>query len=176
MANKSTTDPQNESLIEVDSDNKVIGPIPRGIAHKSPEKYYRTIFIIVKDEKDKVLLQKRSSSKDLYPNCWDLSVGGHVNYGETYTEAAIKELREELGIVTNVKGLRFIGEVLVRLPSSNEFFHVFEYELKSVDEITLNADEVDSTMWMSIEQVKESMQQQELKWYPRPLQVIEALY
>ena len=171
-----TTDPQEELLTKVDSNNKVTGSIPRGLAHKSPDTIYRTIFVVVKDNRGKILLQKRSSSKDLYPDCWDLSVGGHVNYGKSYVETAVKELEEELSIKTNAKELNFIGEVLVKLPSSNEFFNVFEYSLKATDKIRLEANEVSNTKWMSIEEVKASIQQQKLKWYPRPVQVIEALY
>jgi isopentenyldiphosphate isomerase len=176
MSNKKTTDPQSELLTKVDKNNKVIGSIPRGVAHKSPDIIYRTIFVVVKNDKDKVLLQKRSSTKDLYPDCWDLSVGGHVNFGKSYIETAVQELKEELGIKASAKELNFIGEVLVKLPASNEFFHVFEYTLKPTDKIQLEADEVSDTKWMSINEIKESMQQQKLKWYPRPKQVIKALY
>jgi len=176
MSNKKTTDPQSELLTKVDKNNMVIGSIPRGVAHKSPDIIYRTIFVVVKNDKDKVLLQKRSSTKDLYPDCWDLSVGGHVNFGKSYIETAVQELKEELGIKASAKELNFIGEVLVKLPASNEFFHVFEYTLKPTDKIQLEADEVSNTKWMSINEIKESMQQQKLKWYPRPTQVIKALY
>ncbi|MBU2592613.1 MAG: NUDIX domain-containing protein [Patescibacteria group bacterium] len=171
-----TTDPQEELLTEVNSNNEVIGSISREVAHNSPDKIYRTIFVVVKDKTNKILLQKRSSTKDLYPDCWDLSVGGHVNYGKSYLETAVKELEEELGIVTPAKELKFVGEVLVKLPTSNEFFHVFEYKLKPKDNIKLETNEVSKTIWMSIGQVKKTMQQQKLKWYARPLQVIKALY
>jgi len=171
-----TTDSQNELLTEVDGNNVVIGPIQRGVAHNSPNKIYRTIYVVVKDKNSKILLQKRSSTKDLYPGCWDLSVGGHVIYGDSYTGTAVKELEEELGIITSAKELKLVGEVLVKLPMSNEFFRVFDYELKSQDNIRFETNEVSKTMWMSIEQIKESIQQQELKWYPRPVQIIRALY
>ena len=176
MSTKSTTDSQDELLTEVNSKNEVIGPISRGVAHNNPDKFYRTIFIIVKDKDNKILLQRRSSTKDLYPDCWDLSVGGHVNYGKSYLEVAVEELKEELGIIAITKELKFIGEVLVKLPTSNEFFHVFEYKFKPDDRVNMAKDEVSKTMWMSINQVKESMQQRKLKWYARPLQVIKALY
>jgi len=176
MSTTSTTDPQNELLTEVDSNNKVIGPIPRGVAHKRPDKFYRLIYVIVKDKNDKILLQKRSSTKDLYPNCWDLSIGGHVIYNESYLKTAIRELKEELGITASAKELKFVKEVLVKLPISNEFLHIFEYKLKPKDNIKIETDEVSKTMWMTTDQIKKSMQQQKLKWYPRPLQIIKALY
>ena len=167
---------QSELLTEVDKNNKVIGSISRGVAHNSPDKIYRTIFVVVKDKDKKILLQKRSSTKDLYPECWDLSVCGHVAYGKSYLETAVKELAEELGIVASKNDLKLIGEVLVNLPKSNEFFQVFEYCLKSSDTIKIKIDEVDKTTWMSIDQIKESMKKEQNKWYPRPLQVVAALY
>lgn len=171
-----TTDPQNEMLTEVDLNNKVIGPISRKEAHRSPGKIYRTIFVLVKNNKGEMLLQKRSATKDLYPNCWDLSVGGHVNYQKTYEETAVKELEEELGIKTSEKKLIYKGEVLVKLPVSNEYFHVFEYLLEPTDKIRLAKEEITDSMWMKIEDLKESMKNKTLEWYPRPLQIIEALY
>ena len=45
-----------------------------------------------------VLFQKRSATIDRYPGKWDCSVGGHVNYGETFAEAGIRELEEEIGV------------------------------------------------------------------------------
>ncbi len=171
-----TTDSQSELLTEVNSKNEIIGPLARGIAHSCPDKIYRTIYVIVRDKNNKILLQKRSSTKDLYPDCWDLSVGGHVNYGRSYLETAIKELEEEIGIKASAKELKFIGEVLVKLPSSNEFFQVFEYNLKVKDDIKVEVSELSQTAWMTMEEIRESMNQKTLKWYPRPLQVVELLY
>ena len=176
MPNSKTTDPQNELLIEVNSKNEIIGSIPRGIAHKSPEKFYRTIYVVVKNDKDEILFQKRSSTKDLFPDCWDLSVGGHVDFGKGYIETAVRELREELDFIVTEEELKFLGEVLVKLPSSNEFFNVFEYNLKSTDKVDILEDEVSETVWMTMTQVKESMKEGTLKWYPRPLQVVKALF
>jgi isopentenyldiphosphate isomerase len=171
-----TTDPQQELLTEVDKKNKVIGSIKRGIAHNSPDKIYRTIYIIVKNDKNEILLQKRSSTKDLYPDCWDLSVGGHVNFGTSYLGTAIKELEEELNIKCKNNDLKFLGEVLVKLPKSNEFFHVFQYNLKDSDKIKIETTELSQIKWMTIDEVKQSMQTKSLKWYERPLQTIKALY
>lgn len=170
-----TTDPQNEQLTETDSSNKIIGPISRKIAHNSPEKYYRTIYILVFNDRNEILLQKRSSTKDLYPDCWDLSVGGHVDYNSTYEATAIKELEEELGIKTTNEKLILLGEVLVKLPQSNEFFNVYKYQLETDDKLKLSNEEISGIRWMSLADIKDSMRNSTLKWYPRPLQVINSL-
>ena len=47
---------------------------------------------------NKIIVPKRSSNRRLFPNCYDCSVGGHVSSGESYEQAAYRELKEELGI------------------------------------------------------------------------------
>lgn len=55
-----------------------------------------------------VLLRLRDDRLDLpYPNQWDL-VGGAVEAGETITEAALREVKEEIGL--DVRGLEYFGE------------------------------------------------------------------
>ena len=44
-----------------------------------------------------LLIQKRQSFKETYPNLWDITAGGHVISGETSEEAIERELFEELG-------------------------------------------------------------------------------
>lgn len=171
-----TTDPQDELLTQVDEHNRVIGSINRKAAHETPGVYYRTIYVLVINDKGEVLIQRRSVTKDLYPNCWDLSVGGHVNFGKSYEETASRELEEELRLKNTEKDLTYKGEVLVRLPMSGEFFHVYEYRLKSGESVTASTEEVSKTDWMTMEAIKASMATRSLQWYPRPEQVIAALY
>lgn len=46
-----------------------------------------------------LLLQRRAADKDLFPDCWDYSVGEHLKATESYLNGARRGLREELGIV-----------------------------------------------------------------------------
>ncbi|KAL7479569.1 hypothetical protein ACHAW6_005296 [Cyclotella cf. meneghiniana] len=50
----------------------------------------------------RVLLQRRSRYKDTHPNLLDVSCAGHVDAGENIVHCALRELREELGGVSNV--------------------------------------------------------------------------
>jgi len=63
---------------------------------------HRIVRIMLVNDKGEFLLQRRHPKKDIYPNCWDSSVAGHVDAGEDYDTAAKRELEEELG-VTNVE-------------------------------------------------------------------------
>lgn len=69
---------------------------------------------IVKDKK--VLLGKRSATRSLYPDVWDV-FGGHLILGESREDALRRELLEELGIVPTE--LKFLLTVSEPNPSEN---------------------------------------------------------
>lgn len=60
--------------------------------------WHRAVHVLVFDGGGRVLLQKRSLLKDLSPGAWDSSCSGHLDAGEDYDEAAVRELDEELGV------------------------------------------------------------------------------
>lgn len=66
---------------------------------------HRAILVLFYNPDNKLYLQRRRSTKILYPGRWDLSATGHVQAGEAREEAAIRELREELGV--SVESLTF---------------------------------------------------------------------
>ena len=82
----------------VDAQDRVIGRAPRAVCHGDPSLIHRVAHVLVLNREDRLLLQKRSPHKDIQPGRWDTSVGGHLDPGESYLEAAYREMREELGI------------------------------------------------------------------------------
>ena len=63
-----------------------------------------------------VLLQKRSEKKDIFPGCFDVSAAGHLDAGEDFPEAAVRELKEELGLEVKPEELErlFLNQETVR--------------------------------------------------------------
>jgi isopentenyl-diphosphate delta-isomerase len=108
----------------VDETDRVIGQAPRREVH-ARKLSHRAVHILVHDAAGRLFLQKRSLTKDTFPGCWDSSCSGHVDAGETYLEAARRELGEELGWRDASPPLR----PLVKLPCSPvtgfEFIEIF---------------------------------------------------
>jgi len=50
--------------------------------------------------KNEILLQKRTEDAPTEPNLWTTSAGGHLTKGQTFEQAAVNELKEEIGITT----------------------------------------------------------------------------
>lgn len=60
--------------------------------------WHRSVFIAVLSGSGQLLVHRRADTKDVWPGCWDVAVGGVMAPGEEPTVAAIRELREELGL------------------------------------------------------------------------------
>ncbi len=82
----------------VDEDDRIIGEAAREQVHGNPELIHRVVHVLVFNSNKELYLQKRDMNKDVQPGKWDTSVGGHVDKGESYQDAAVREMEEELGI------------------------------------------------------------------------------
>lgn len=70
--------------------------------------WHRCVYAFVIDKDSNILLQKRSANKKLWPNLWDVTVGGHVDSGEFGRQALIRECKEELGIDICDKDIKYL--------------------------------------------------------------------
>src|SRR6185295_7958281 len=81
----------------VNTRDEVIGRATRREVHATGL-WHRAVHVLVFDAAGRVFLQKRSMLKDLSPGLWDSSCSGHLEAGEDYDGAAVRELGEEIGI------------------------------------------------------------------------------
>ena len=86
-----------EIVLVVDSGNRPVAELPRHRV-RSENLPHRATCIFVFDHAGRVLVQRRTAIKDIYPSHYDLAAGGVVAAGESYEECAEREAREELGI------------------------------------------------------------------------------
>lgn len=106
----------------VDEQDRVLGPQPRDVVHARGLRH-RAVHILLFNAAGELFLQRRSLWKDLNPGRWDSSAAGHVDAGETYMQAAVREVREELGV--EAPRLERLGKLLSSEATSWEFVEVF---------------------------------------------------
>ena len=117
-----TSDDPNEVFDLVDLHDRVIGTIRRGDAHRNPALVHRSVQILVFGGDGRLLLQRRSASKDLFPGYYCASASGHVASGEDYAATARREILEELGVSPK---LHYVGKALVRSQPETELTALF---------------------------------------------------
>ena len=72
----------------------------KSIVHKTGL-YHATVHVWFYTNKGKILLQQRAASKIIYPLLWDVSVAGHINATESFKSGAVREIKEEIGLIIN---------------------------------------------------------------------------
>lgn len=128
----------------VDDDDNIVGIMPiEQIIEKGLNRRASRVFVF--SESGKVLISKRSKNV-MKPLKFDPSMGGHVEVGESYLEAAKRELLEELGIDTNSYKLHEVAA-----PYLGDGFISALYKATVPDDlyILFDEEEVDSVYWMT---------------------------
>lgn len=90
-----------EYLDIVNEKDEVVG---KGLKSEKKTKGFisRLAVVFVKDSDGNIIICKRGDHKKNDPGLYDLSACGNVSAGETYKEAATRELLEETGIEGNL--------------------------------------------------------------------------
>jgi isopentenyldiphosphate isomerase len=148
-----------------DNGNPLGGTVTREYAHEYGIQHRTShVWLYTSDDYGHIylLLQKRSSDKDSFAGCLDISSAGHIPAGSGFRDSAVRELKEELGITVSENDLEYVGKL--KLESDNIFhgrgFHDRQisavYILRhshDLGDISCQKSEVESVQWMDIDDV-----------------------
>jgi len=129
----------------VNERDEVIGRAPRREVH-ARGLLHRAMHVLIFNSRGETFLQKRSMSKDREPGRWGAACSGHVDSGEDYDTAALRELGEELGWKP-VEPLKRILRIEACLETDQEF--VWVYHCNGEGPFNLNREEVDTGGWFA---------------------------
>ncbi len=116
--------------------------------------WHRAVHILVFDSSGRIFLQKRSMKKDMSPGLWDSSCAGHVDAGEDYDTAAVRELGEELGIRLQAPPERWL-RLESRPETGWEFCWV--YRLRHDGPFVLHPEEIETGEWLTTDELERRM-------------------
>jgi 16S rRNA (adenine1518-N6/adenine1519-N6)-dimethyltransferase len=142
-----------ENLQVVDEQDRPIRGVDRATVH-AERLLHRAIHIFVLNNAGELFLQRRSYRKDTFPRKWDSSAAGHVDLGESYEACAIRELREELGLVDQP---REIGRVPASEKTGQEFIRIYQAEADEI--IDLNEEEIETGGFFPVSVIDEWIRQ-----------------
>ena len=66
---------------------------------------HRCTYVVVVDLDGRLVVHQRAAWKDVWPSRWDVAFGGVVGVGESWDDAAVRELAEEAGIEAGLQRL-----------------------------------------------------------------------
>ena len=143
----------SDELLEiVNEKGQVTGVAPRFEIHGNPALMHRVAHVLVINRKGQILLQKRSMKKDVAPGRWDTSVGGHVDPGESPDAAALREMKEELGVEG---ALEFLHSYIHSNPYETELVYTFRAVMDGG--FTFNPEEIDEIRFWGLDEIERSL-------------------
>ena len=109
---------EGEQLTIYDSHEQPCGVMPRRLVHQIGLRHH-VCHVWLVQERDGVLghwLQQRGFSRPLYPGKYDLAAPGHIDPGESEIEGALREMREEIGLVFDADSVLALGTAEQKYP------------------------------------------------------------
>ena len=141
---------KEEEVILVDSQDQILGTMPKIEAHEKGV-LHRAFSIFILNSKKKILLQKRAENKYHSPGLWTNTCCSHQRINETSISAGNRRLKEEMGIDAELEEI-FIFKY--KAPFTNGLTeHELDHVLIGFTEKNpiINTDEVSDWKWADID-------------------------
>ncbi|MET7286457.1 NUDIX domain-containing protein [Streptomyces sp. NPDC005573] len=143
----------DEVVERVDAQDRVLGPVSRRDAVREGW-LHRIAVVVCHDGQGRILVHRRAERLTRFPGHYELGVGGALAVGESYEQAAARELDEELGVSATV---RFRFTFLNRSGLSPHWLGVCDAVVPRA--VMPNPDEVAWHTWLSRSDLPQTLQE-----------------
>lgn len=155
--------PEKEVVDVIDDQDEVIGQATRAECHAQLLRH-RVIQVFVFNPEGKIFVQKRTMTKAVFPGLYEASVSGHVQAGEAYKQAAVRELAEELGITHAEHDLKELFTFKLRAGPEHEIITQYQIQCECIGK--LQKEEVESGKFMTWEELAQQVEKNPKKFNP----------
>lgn len=134
-----------ELVEELDEDGRVVGVVSRS-EMRARNLWHRNVIVMVRRSSGALVVHQRADWKDVFPSMWDVAFSGVPTVGESWPEAAARELAEEAGLAVAPGDLADLGPRVCDIGGIRWHGRVFEVtddrELAPADGEVVALDEV----------------------------------
>ncbi|MCR1877281.1 NUDIX domain-containing protein [Paraclostridium bifermentans] len=112
--------------------------------------YHLVVHVCIFNLEGKMLIQQRQPFKDVWPNMWDITVGGSAVSGDTSQLAAEREVYEEIGYKLSLDGIR--PSLTINFDKGFDDIYLIQKDV-DISKLKLQYEEVQSVKWASKEEI-----------------------
>ena len=152
MPNSTTTD---EYLDLVDDNDRVTGRMLRSEVYAQGLKNFRVVNAFIVNSEGKIWIPRRAANKRLFPLCLDMSMGGHVESGESYDYALQRETMEELNLDTRSVPLECLGYLSPQANGVSANMQVYRISLDTAP--IYNPDDFVESFWLTPREIMDRL-------------------
>ena len=136
----------------IDENGDFVNTVRRKEAYERRLKI-KAAFVVVKNSRNEIHISQRSKNKEIFPLRWQVGAGGAVKSGESFGDAAKRELREEMGVVTD--SLKFLFEYDYTDEKNNYRGRVYLVEWDG--DVDIDKEEMSTGKWVSKQEITEKI-------------------
>ena len=137
--------PGAELVEELDEEGRVVGVVSRS-EMRARNLWHRNVIVMVRRSSGALVVHQRADWKDVFPSMWDVAFSGVPAVGESWSEAAARELAEEASLAVAPDDLADLGPRVCDIGDIRWHGRVFEVtddrELAPADGEVVALDEV----------------------------------
>lgn len=163
---------EKHELVDINGNKtgKVLTHIEARDPNNVPNGYYISVVgVVIINNNNEILLQKRSRFKRANPSKWGIC-GGKVDLGETTLDASVRETLEEIGISLNKEDLK-----LLSMDTTEKTHFTVYYIRKDVDinKCKLQTEELEEVKYFKIEELQD-LDNEGFEWLENLKKVMEG--
>lgn len=118
--------------------------------------YHLVVHVCIFNQKGEMLIQQRQAFKEGWPNLWDVTMGGSALKGETSQQAAMREVKEELGLDIDLTNCR--PSLTNHFEQGFDDIYLINQEV-DLSKLQLQYEEVQDVKWASQQEILELMRE-----------------
>lgn len=120
--------------------------------------YHLVVHVCIFNKQGEMLIQQRQPFKQGWSNYWDVTVGGSAVAGDDSSQAASRELLEEIGLELDFEHLR--PHLTVHFEHGFDDIYLVEHEV-DLASLSLQYEEVQAVKWATKDEIIELIKQKQ---------------
>lgn len=146
---------EDEYLDLVNAQDEVIGKKLRSEVYTEGLSSFRVVNAFLVNSEGKLWIPRRTAHKRIFPLCLDVSMGGHVESGETYDDSFKRELSEELNIDAEKTSWKLLDHLTPDKDKVSAYMNVYEIRTDKVP--NFNTDDFIEYFWLTPKELLEKI-------------------
>lgn len=112
--------------------------------------YHMVVHVCIFGSDEKMLIQQRQPFKEGWGGMWDVTVGGSAVSGDSSRTAAVREVKEEIGLDIDLDGIRPV--MTVNFERGFDDYYIIEKDV-DITALTLQPEEVKAVKWADLDEI-----------------------
>ncbi|MFC2163815.1 isopentenyl-diphosphate delta-isomerase [Acidobacteriota bacterium] len=147
-------------LCLVDETGRFLGEEEKETCHLGEGLLHSAFLVMIFNDKNELMLGRRSAQKTLWPGYWDGSVASHYYKDREEHETVAKRLHDEIG--TSSENLEYLFKFRYQanyegIGSENEICDVFRVKDIDPKDLSINCDEISEFRYVSLAQARKDI-------------------